>query len=232
MNGAKFSLVRFQRMCDTAVLLPPYSTHLRAFSSGGKVNFVGKTGNFWARFRVRAGYPVAAIYLILASPTLRWMAIGAVIAAFGLMTRAAAAGHLRKDQQLATTGPYSRTRNPLYLGSALLAAGFIVAGHSLWAGVLVAVYFALFYFGAIRGEETRLRERFGVEFEAYAARVPPFFPSLAADEKEAAPAKEGTSGPFSWAQYRRNREYQALIGTLAGLGVLWLRMWFRARFGY
>ncbi len=61
------------------------------------------------------------------------MAIGAVIAAFGLIVRGAAAGYLRKDQQLATGGPYSRTRNPLYLGSALLAAGFIVAGHSVWA---------------------------------------------------------------------------------------------------
>jgi protein-S-isoprenylcysteine O-methyltransferase Ste14 len=193
---------------------------------------VSKTGNFWARFRVRAGYPVAVIYLILAAPTRRWIAIGAVIAAFGLITRAAASGYLRKDQELATGGPYARTRNPLYLGSALLAAGFIVAGHSLWAGVVVASYFAIFYFGAIRGEETRLRERFGVEFDAYAARVPPFFPSLGTDEKEAASAEGERVPMFSWAQYRRNREYQALIGTLAGLGVLWLRMWVRSRFGY
>ena len=201
-------------------------------SGGGKADFVSKTGNFWARFRVRAGYPVAAIYLALAAPTLRWMAIGAVVAAFGLITRAAAAGHLRKDQQLATTGPYSRTRNPLYFGSALLAAGFILAGHSLWAGALVASYFAVFYYAAIRTEEAHLRAHFGFEFEAYAARVPPFFPSLGTAEKEAAPAKGGISAPFSWAQYRRNREYQALIGTLAGLGVLWLRMWIRSRFGY
>ena len=193
---------------------------------------MSKPGNFWARFRVRAGYPVAAIYLLLAAPTLRWMAIGAVVAAFGVITRAAASGYLLKDQQLATGGPYARTRNPLYLGSALLAAGFIVAGHSLWAGVLVAVYFAIFYFGAIRGEETRLRERFGAEFDSYAARVPPFFPRLGTAQKEAAPARGEGVPVFSWAQYRRNREYQALIGTLAGLGVLWVRMWFRARFGY
>ena len=193
---------------------------------------MSKTGNFWARFRVRTGYPVAAIYLVLAAPTLRWMAIGAVIAAFGLITRASASGHLRKDQQLATTGPYSRTRNPLYLGSALLAAGFVVAGHSLWAGVAVAVYFVVFYYAAIRTEEEYLRAHFGFEFDAYAARVPKFFPSFHPVSSAPPSPKDGVVAPFSWAQYGRNREYQALIGTLAGLGVLWLRMWFRSRFGY
>ena len=192
-----------------------------------------ETKNFWARFRVRAGYPVAAIFLVLAAPTIRWMAIGSVVAAFGLITRAAAAGYLRKDQELATTGPYSRTRNPLYLGSSLLAAGFILAGHSLWAGVIVAVYFAVFYYGAIRTEEAHLRARFGVEFETYAARVSKFLPGFHPVGSGAPPAAKGERVPaFSWAQYRRNREYQALIGTLAGLGVLWLRMWLRARFGY
>jgi protein-S-isoprenylcysteine O-methyltransferase Ste14 len=193
---------------------------------------VKQTGNFWSRFRVRAGYPVAAIYLVLAAPTIRWMAVGGVVAAFGLFIRGAAAGHLRKDQELATSGPYARTRNPLYLGSTLLAAGFIVAGHSLWAGVLVAVYFAVFYYAAIRTEETHLRGRFGFEFEAYAARVSKFLPGFHPMGGGPPPPKGERALGFSWAQYRRNREYQALIGTLAGLGVLWLRMWLRARFGY
>jgi protein-S-isoprenylcysteine O-methyltransferase Ste14 len=198
----------------------------------GKTDFVKQTKNFWARFRVRAGYPVAAIYVVLAAPTLRWMAIGAVVAAFGLITRAAAAGHLRKDQELATSGPYSRTRNPLYLGSALLAAGFILAGHSLWAGAVVASYFAVFYYAAIRTEEAHLRGRFGVEFDAYAARVSTFLPSFNPVTAEPPSPRAETIAAFSWEQYRRNREYRALIGTLAGLGVLGLRMWLRSRFGY
>ena len=219
-------------MCDTAMFPPPFPAYFFASERGGKTAFVKQPKNFWARFRVRAGYPVAAIYLALAAPTLRWMAIGAVIAAFGLIVRGAAAGYLRKDQQLATGGPYARTRNPLYLGSALLAAGFIVAGHFLWAGVAVAAYFVVFYYAAIRSEEAHLRAHFGFEFEAYAARVSKFFPRFY-------PTSRGPSHPraeripeFSWSQYRRNREYQALIGTLAGLGVLWLRMWLRTRFGY
>ena len=91
---------------------------------------------FWMRWRVRIGYPVALLYLVLAQPTRHWIAMGAAVAGFGLLIRAIAAGYLRKDRELATSGPYSRTRNPLYLGSAFLAAGFAIAGHSWWAGGL------------------------------------------------------------------------------------------------
>jgi len=182
------------------------------------------------RWRVRLGYPVAAIYLALAAPSARAIVIGGVVAAFGLIVRGAASGHLRKDQELATSGLYGRTRNPLYLGSAFLAAGFIVAGRSWPVGLLVGVYFAVFYYAVMRNEEEDLRKRFGAAFDEYAARVPLFIPAFSDTELPA------SAGPppriFLWAQYRRNREYQALIGTIAGLGVLFLRMWIRKRYGY
>ena len=187
---------------------------------------------FWMRWRVRTGYPVAVIYWLLAAPTPRSILIGGIIAVFGLFVRGAASGHLRKDQALATTGPYARTRNPLYLGSAFLAGGFAVAGHSWWAALLVAVYFTVFYYAAMRNEEEDLRKRFGAAFDEYATRVPLFFPRLAGVSRQAPPSGALLAQKFSWAQYRRNREYQALIGTLAGLGVLWLRMWLRAPLGY
>jgi protein-S-isoprenylcysteine O-methyltransferase Ste14 len=187
--------------------------------------------SFWMRWRVRLGYPLALVFWVLAAPTLRSIFVGALIAAFGLFIRAAAAGHLRKDRQLATSGPYAHTRNPLYLGSAFLAAGFVVAGRSWWAGLLVAAYFAIFYYAVMRNEEEDLRTRFGSTFTHYAARVPLFFPYWVGSRFEA-----GTGGnreeKFSWEQYRRNREYQALFGALAGLAALGLRMWLRARFGY
>lgn len=185
---------------------------------------------FWARWRVRAGYLVAAVYWLFATPTSWSILIGAVIAALGLLIRGLAAGHLRKDETLATTGPYGATRNPLYFGSAFLAAGFLVAGLSWIASTIVIAYFAVFYYAVMRSEETDVRERFGAAFDEYARRVPLFVPRFprAAPGSEAAPP--GTS--FSWAQYRRNREYQALLGTLAGLAAVWLRMWLRALFGY
>lgn len=181
------------------------------------------------RWRVRAGYPVALLYLVLADPKPRWIPIGAVVAAIGLLIRGASSGHLQKDRELATSGPYAYTRNPLYLGSAFLAAGFALAGGSWSAGLLVVAYFGIFYYAVMRNEEQDLHRRFGAAFEAYAARVPLFFPWFKA---ASARSSGGELGRFSWAQYRRNREYKALIGAMAGGGVLFLRMWIRRRLGY
>jgi hypothetical protein len=87
------------------------------------------------------------------------------------------------------------------------------------------VYFAVFYYAVMRNEEEELRERYGSAFEEYAARVPLFFPRSfdshsGIGARASPPAKE-----FSWSQYRRNREYQTLIGTIAALGFVWLRVW-------
>jgi protein-S-isoprenylcysteine O-methyltransferase Ste14 len=181
---------------------------------------------FWMRWRVRTGYPVAVLFLVLAAPTPRAILIGGAVAFIGLAIRAYASGYLRKDRELATTGPYARTRNPLYFGSAILAAGFVIAGNSLWAGMLVALYFGIFYYAVMRNEEEDLGKRFGAPFDDYAARVPLFFPSFFAK------SASGEGSRFSWAQYSRNREYKAFIGSLLGVGVMWLRMYIRHRFGY
>ncbi len=180
---------------------------------------------FWMRWRVRTGYLVAVLFLVLASPTPRMILIGALVSAAGLAIRGYASGYLRKDQELAKSGPYARTRNPLYLGSALLAAGFVIAGDSIWAAILVILYFSIFYYAVMRNEEEDLRKRFGSPFDEYAERVPLFFPALIAKTS-------GEPARFSWAQYARNREYKALIGAALGVGILWARMYIRHRFGY
>jgi len=189
---------------------------------------------FWMRWRVRLGYPVAIIYWLLARPSLHSIFYGAAIAALGLAVRASAAGYLRKDRELAITGPYARTRNPLYLGSAILAGGFVVAGNSWPAGILVSAYFGVFYYAVMRNEEEDLRSRFGAEFDSYAQRVPLFLPGISASRPHAAhvPEPRHDNDSFSWAQYQRNREYRALIGTVAALAMVGLRMWVRLRFGY
>jgi len=173
-------------------------------------------GDVWTRWRVRVGYPVALVYAVLADPAPWSIGTGALLALLGLLIRARAAGHLRKHEALSTTGPYAHTRNPLYFGSALLAAGFLVAGGSWLAALLVGVYFVLFYTAVMRREEHDLRAHYGAAFDEYAARVPRFWPCLT-------PARAARSG-FSWELYRRNREYQAALGTLAGLLLLWGKM--------
>jgi protein-S-isoprenylcysteine O-methyltransferase Ste14 len=185
------------------------------------------------RWRVRAGYPLALLYLFFAAPTPGAIAIGAAIAVVGLAIRAAAAGHLRKLETLTTSGPYAWTRNPLYLGSSFLAAGFAVAGHSWWAAFVIAAYFAVFYPAVMKKEEIELHIRYGAAFDDYAKKVPLFWPKPprratgeAADSSKAAgsaPAISPRAG-FSFHQYRRNREYQAALGVLFALALVWLRM--------
>jgi protein-S-isoprenylcysteine O-methyltransferase Ste14 len=174
--------------------------------------------NFWIRWRVRVGYPVALVYLALARPTTRLLVIGGAISVVGLAIRAWAAGHLRKHQALARGGPYAFTRNPLYFGSVILAAGFVVAGGSIWAGIAVVLYLAVFYPAVMRREEAELQEHYGEEFTKYAQAVPLFWPRFRRF------AANSVAEKFSGQLYRRNREYQAAIGFILGLAVLWARM--------
>src|SRR6185437_9079823 len=118
-------------------------------------------GRGWARWRVPLGYPLAVLCLWLAHPTFVSVAAGTATAFIGLIVRASAAGHLRKSEALASTGPYARTRNPLYFGSALLAAGFAIASRSWIVALVLAVYFAVFYTIVMRREEMELRSRYG-----------------------------------------------------------------------
>jgi Phospholipid methyltransferase len=170
-------------------------------------------GPGWARWRAPLGYPAALLCLWLARPTFRSILIGSSFAVMGLLIRAIAAGHLRKREALAHTGPYARTRNPLYFGSALIAAGFALAGNSWLAAALLATYFAVFYTQVMRREESELREQYGKAFDDYAATVPLFWPRLHVKSS-------GKGMHFSFAQYVRNREYHAAIGAALTIAVL------------
>jgi protein-S-isoprenylcysteine O-methyltransferase Ste14 len=175
--------------------------------------------NFWIRWRVRVGYPVGIAAFWFAHPQLKWLFCGVGIAMCGLFLRGYAAGHLRKHQQLATSGPYAFTRNPLYLGSVLLAAGFSVASHSWISTLLLAAYLAIFYPVVIRREQAELQTHYGDAFVQYAARVPAFWPRLS-------PAMASTER-FSWPLYRKNREYEASIGLAVAMAILLLLMLWR-----
>jgi Phospholipid methyltransferase len=168
------------------------------------------------RQRVRIGLPLVFLCAWLAHPTPETLAVGTVIALFGVLLRGLAASHLPKHAGLATTGPYALTRNPLYLGSAIVAAGLLVAAHSWTAGAIAAGYFALFYPPVIRREERRLRARYGASFDDYAARVPRFWPRISR------PSAVGFR--WSWTLYGRNGEYHSAAGVLIGLALLWLNM--------
>ncbi|MGA8440584.1 MAG: isoprenylcysteine carboxylmethyltransferase family protein [Candidatus Sulfotelmatobacter sp.] len=167
------------------------------------------------RIRVPLGFLFAVLYLWLAQPSWRSMMLGTIWIVPGLLIRALASGHVRKNESLATSGPYAYTRNPLYLGSLLIGLGFAVAARS-WGvgGALVVMFFAI-YVPVIRDEEAFLRQTFP-EFEEYAQRVPRMFPRLKRASGE-------DSAGFSVELYLKHREYNALLGAVGMMAVLILR---------
>ncbi len=169
------------------------------------------------RIRVPLGFAFAVIYFWLARPTWRFLVIGAFAIVPGLLIRALASGHVRKNETLATSGPYAYTRNPLYLGSLLMGVGFAIAARSWWVGVVLVLMFFAIYLPVIRDEEIFLRQKFP-SFEEYARRVPRMIPRLLAS------SNGETSGGFSLDLYLQHREYNALLGCLLLTGALIAKM--------
>lgn len=163
-----------------------------------------------ARLRVPSGFLLVAAFAWFSQPSAGSLAAGFPISVLGLGLRAWAAGCLAKNQQLATGGPYAYTRNPLYLGTLLVAAGLVMASRSVGLGVLFAAVFLWVYVPVIQLEEQHLRSLFP-RYAEYAAEVPALWPRLG--------GKRGGNG-FRWALYMKNQEYQAAAGF--AIGVLFL----------
>jgi protein-S-isoprenylcysteine O-methyltransferase Ste14 len=166
-----------------------------------------------AKLRVPFGFLMVAAFLWFSEPDAASLAAGLPLSALGLALRAWAAGHLEKNLALTESGPYARVRNPLYIGTLTVAAGLALAARRWELAVLFAAVFLLVYLPVVELEEQHLRKLFP-EFEAYARRVPRLLPRLGSGRSMR------SMRSFRWAIYRRNREYEALAGFLAGAAVL------------
>jgi len=164
-----------------------------------------------SRVRVRAGYVAGAVALLFAAPTRESLLVGGVLAACGEAIRVWASGHIEKTLRLATGGPYAHTRNPLYVGSVLMALGFLAATCSTISIVAGLAYLSVFYPFIIREEASFLRSKFGAAYDAWATEVPIFFPRLT------------PAGPretkYDLVRLSANNEWRSVVG-LALLGVI------------
>jgi len=168
-----------------------------------------------ARLRVPLGWVAGAAVIALARPRPWSLAAGLVLGLAGEAIRIWASGHIEKTRVLATGGPYAHTRNPLYLGSTLMAAGIALAAASPWAALGAAAYFLAFYPSAIRGEAAFLAGRFPDVYAPWAAEVPLFLPRLRPGGPRAS--------RFSVSRVGRNREWRTALAVPAALLVLWAR---------
>lgn len=176
------------------------------------------------RIRVPAGFLFAGVYLWLAHPLWPSLGAGAIISLAGIWLRALASGHLQKNQELTTSGPYAYTRNPLYLGSIVIAMGFAVAALNVWVWIGLLVMFTAIYLPVIRAEEAFLRSRFP-GYDDYFDQVPVLLPRFAAKVRSG----EGVSPAalFSRERYLRHREYNALMGAAAMMLALVVKILWR-----
>ena len=172
--------------------------------------FPKQYADFVQRLRVPCGFLLLIAFAWLSRPSTRSMEVGLPISALGLLLRGWATGHLAKDQQLATSGPYAYIRNPLYAGTLIVAAGIVMAARNIWLDFIFAAVFLFVYLPTVELEEQHLRNTFS-SYPEYAERVPRFIPRGKSQEERRR---------FAWALYRRNEEYKALIGFV--LAVVWL----------
>lgn len=174
------------------------------------------------RWRVPLGFLVAALFIVLARPRPATLAIGGLVAVCGLLVRAWAAGHIRKNDALAVSGPYAYTRNPLYLGTFILGLGFTIAaaGNRWWLYIVLGGMFAALFLGiylpVMRVEASTLAQLFGEDYKRYAATVPLLFPRFT-------PYGGARGLKFDLSLYLRYREYRAALGLLIGWSVLALK---------
>ena len=165
--------------------------------------------------RLPLGFLLGILYLIFARPTPLGLIVGGAMAFAGVLVRAWASGHIVKNEKLATTGPYAHTRNPLYFGSFLIAAGFAVAAH--WSLLLLVIgFFALIYAPTMERERANIRSRFPEAYDEYSRNVPGFVPRPTPWR----PVEAAADGGFSGALYMKHGEWKA--GLTYVLVMTWL----------
>ena len=170
------------------------------------------------KLRLPLGFALGILYLMFARPSPLALITGGAIAFVGVVVRGWASGHISKNERLAVSGPYAHTRNPLYFGSFLIAAGFAVAAH--WALLLVVIAFWVFVYGpTMERERANISGRFPEAYSRYAQNVPAFVPRVLPWRDE----PRGGEG-FSIGLYMKHGEWKALLTYLLAMGWLALRM--------
>jgi protein-S-isoprenylcysteine O-methyltransferase Ste14 len=168
------------------------------------------------RLRVPAGFVVGVLFIWFATPSWPSLAWGLPVALLGALVRAWASGHLRKDADLAVSGPYAHTRNPLYLGSLIMAGGCAICGGNLPLGLALMALFLAIYVPVMQAEAAHMRHLFAADYERWAAQVPLLLPRVT-------PYATWLTRRFDSRQYLRHREYRAALGLAIALGLLALK---------
>jgi len=166
------------------------------------------------------------VFLALMHPSVHSLWIGGAVALAGAGLRLWAAGHIEKGKSLAQEGPYAFTRNPLYLGSLLMATGVLVAGQGYWLLLPFGVFYVALYYPVMKTEQKEMQEKYGEKYREYARRVPVFIPGLGHSSGTSLEDTAGKPSTFLWSRVIRNGEHRTVGGLLLiGAFLLVRAMW-------
>lgn len=165
------------------------------------------------RYRSTVGTISLFILLFLASPSAKSITLGFFLIMIGIFFRAWSSGHLNKDNELATDGPYALTRNPLYFGNFVLGFGIAIAGNNFYTYLIFFAFFLLFFPFLMVIEHRRLKKKFGKKYEEWSRKSNSFFPKI----------KRIRDFNFNISYYMKNREYRVLLFSLLIIALLILK---------
>lgn len=158
-----------------------------------------------------------ALLIIFARPQLPLFLVGVPLIAAGEVLRLWAAGHLSKNREVTTTGPYAYVKNPLYLGTFLIMVGFcFLASQWIILAVGLAGFFIYYAPFKKKAESDRLRQIFGSAWDDYDRSVPDYIPRLTSYEKRG-------QHRWEWSRVVSNSEHESALVTLTGVVILGAR---------
>lgn len=167
------------------------------------------------KHRTKLSGALAIVFLVFSKPSSLTLFYGVIPVLIGESIRIWASGYIHKNQELTTTGPYSLSRNPLYVGSFIIGTGFIIAMGVFWLAMIFMVFFALVYWFTIRWEESKLERLFPDQWPEYWRGVPRFIPVLQWPGYN--------PGEFSWSQVTKHKETLNASVVLAVYAILWAK---------
>jgi protein-S-isoprenylcysteine O-methyltransferase Ste14 len=165
----------------------------------------------------------AVLFILLVSltgePEKVSLYVGTGLAILGALIRLWASGHVKKNKELATDGPYAFVRHPLYVGNILLLAGFSLASSLWWSYPLMVALMLFYYPPTISYEDNKLRQFFGDSWEAWSKTTRALIPTL--PEK---PGKLKDSSGSSWSfkqSLMQNAEPIIIVYLIGCMYYLW-----------
>jgi protein-S-isoprenylcysteine O-methyltransferase Ste14 len=168
----------------------------------------------YIRYRSFVGMVALVAVLYLSTPSAVSIGIGFFFIVFGMAFRAWSAGYIFKNEELATSGPYELTRNPLYFGSFLLGVGIAVGGNNIYSYLIFVVYYFSFFPFLMYIEHKRLKKKFGKKYEDWYKKSNTFFPKI----------KKVKKFNFNISYYMKNKEYKGLYFSFFVIAVYILKV--------